>query len=151
MLIAHPPCTYMSKAGARWMYRKAGVVDPERLNLAMKAKEFFLKFLNADCDRICVENPRPLKIVGLPQPTQIVQPYQFGHPYSKTTLLWLKGLQPLTPTNILTEYTPFLPSNTSKFAKGYGGSRGVAHDAKTASKTFPGIAQAMAEQWAGPA
>lgn len=147
MIIAFPPCTFMSKAGARWMYPKAGEISQERLTLAMKAKEFFFSFLNADCERIAVENPVPLKIVGLPIPSQKVQPYQHGHPFSKCTCLWLKNLDPLKPTNIVEDYTPYLPSNTGGFSRGMGGSRGVAHDAKTASKTFEGIAKAMAEQW----
>lgn len=147
LIIAHPPCTYMSKAGARWMFPKAGQISQERLKLAMEAKEFFFQFINADCDRICVENPVPLKIVGLPIPTQKVQPYQFGHPFSKCTCLWLKGLPKLKPTKIVDDYKPYLPSNTGGFSRGQGGSRGVAHDAKTASKTFEGIAKAMAEQW----
>lgn len=147
LIIAHPPCTYMSKAGARFMYLTAGNVNQERLEKALQAKEFFMQFVNADCDKICIENPTPLKIVGLPKESQVIQPYQFGHPYSKRTLLWLKGLPELKPTNILTEYTPYLPSNTGGFARGKGGSRGVAHNAKDASKTFGGIAQAMAEQW----
>ena len=147
LIIAHPPCTYMSKAGARFMYLTAGNVNQERFEKALRAKEFFMQFMNADCDKICIENPTPLKIVGLPKESQVIQPYQFGHPYSKRTLLWLKGLPELKPTNILTEYTPYLPSNTGGFARGKGGSRGVAHNAKDASKTFGGIAQAMAEQW----
>lgn len=147
LIIAHPPCTYMSKAGARFMYLTAGNVNQERLEKALRAKEFFMQFMNADCDKICIENPTPLKIVGLPKESQVIQPYQFGHPYSKRTLLWLKGLPELKPTNILTEYTPYLPSNTGGFARGKGGSRGVAHNAKDASKTFSGIARAMAEQW----
>lgn len=147
LIIAHPPCTYMSKAGARFMYLTAGNVNQERLEKALQAKEFFMQFMNADCDKICIENPTPLKIVGLPKESQVIQPYQFGHPYSKRTLLWLKGLPELKPTNILTEYTPYLPSNTGGFARGKGGSRGVAHNAKDASKTFGGIARAMAEQW----
>lgn len=147
LIIAHPPCTYMSKAGARWMYPKAGELSEERFKLAMDAKAFFMRFLNADCPRIAVENPRPLKVVGLPPPTQVIQPYEYGHPYSKATLLWLKGLPLLKPTNILTSYTPYLPSNTGAFSRGGGGSRGVAHDAVTAAKTFPGIASAMANQW----
>lgn len=151
MIIAHPPCTYMSKAGARWMYPKAGEIDQGRLALAMKAKAFFFRFLNADCERVAVENPRPLKIVGLPVPSQVVQPYEYGHPYSKATCLWLKGLPKLKPTDILSEHTPFLPSNTGAFSRGGGGSRGVAKNAKEASRTFPGIGRAMAEQWAGPA
>ena len=147
LIIAHPPCTYMSKAGARFMYLTAGNVNQERLEKALQAKDFFMQFMNADCNKICIENPTPLKIVGLPKESQVIQPYQFGHPYSKRTLLWLKGLPELKPTNILTEYTPYLPSNTGGFARGKGGSRGVAHNAKDASKTFSGIAQAMAEQW----
>lgn len=147
ILIAHPPCTYMSKAGARWMYPKAKQIDKERLELGIKAKEFFMKFLNANCKKICVENPRPLKIIELPKPTQIIQPYEYGHPFSKATCLWLKGLPNLTPTKIIKDYKPYLPSNTSQFAKGKGGSRGVVHNAKEASKTFNGIAEAMASQW----
>lgn len=147
MIIAHPPCTYMSKAGARWMFPTAGTVDNERLKLAIEAKDFFFNFINADCEKVCVENPIPLKIVGLPIPTQKIQPYQFGHPFSKCTCLWLKGLPKLSPTNILADYTPFLPSNTGGFARGGGGSRGVAHNAKDASKTFEGVANAMAAQW----
>ncbi len=147
LIIAHPPCTYMSKAGARFMYLTAGNVNQERLEKALQAKDFFMQFMNADCEKICIENPTPLKIVGLPKESQVIQPYQFGHPYSKRTLLWLKGLSELKPTNILTEYTPYLPSNTGGFARGKGGSRGVAHNAKIASKTFSGIARAMAEQW----
>lgn len=147
LIIAHPPCTYMSKAGARFMYLTAGNVNQERLEKALQAKEFFMRFMNANCDKICIENPTPLKIVGLPKESQVIQPYQFGHPYSKRTLLWLKGLPELKPTNILTEYTPYLPSNTGGFARGKGGSRGVAHNAKDASKTFSGIAEAMAGQW----
>ena len=147
LIIAHPPCTYMSKAGARWMYPTAGNINQERLKLALKAKEFFMKFVNAKCKRICVENPRPLKVIELPKPTQIIQPYEYGHPYSKATCLWLKGLPKLKSTNIIKNYKPYLPSNTSQFAKGKGGSRGVAHNARDASKTFQGIAKAMAEQW----
>lgn len=149
MIIAFPPCTFMSKAGARWMYPKAGQVDPERLKKARAAKAFFMTIYNADCDKIAIENPRPLKIVGLPKPSQVIQPYQFKHPFSKATLLWLKNLPSLIPTGIMEKYTPFLPSNTGCFSRGGGGSRGVAHDAKTAAKTFPGVAEAMATQWAG--
>ena len=147
LIIAHPPCTYMSKAGARFMFPTAGNVDEKRLEKALKAKAFFMEIMNARCDKICIENPTPLKIVGLPKESQVIQPYQFGHPYSKRTLLWLKGLPELKPTNILTEYTPYLPSNTGGFARGKGGGRGVAHNAKDASKTFEGVARAMAEQW----
>ena len=149
LIIAHPPCTYMSKAGARWMFPKANQVCQDRLEKALAAKAFFFAMLNADCEKICVENPRPLKIVGLPVPSQVIQPYEYGHPYSKATCLWIKNLPKLKPTNVLSEYKPFLPSNTGAFSRGGGGSRGVAHNAKDASKTFKGVALAMAEQWGG--
>lgn len=147
MMIAHPPCTYMSKAGARWMYPKAGELSPERYALAMEAKSFFYRLSNAPIEYIAIENPTPLKVVGLPPHTQAIQPYEYGHPYSKRTLLWLKNLPRLTPTNILSDFRPFLPSNTG--AKKFGGSysRGVAKNAKESSKTFSGVAQAMAQQW----
>lgn len=95
LIIAHPPCTYMSKAGARWMYPKAGELSQERYDFAMKAKAFFMRFLMADCSRICVENPTPGKIHQLPQYTQAIQPWWFGHPYTKRTCLWFKNLPPL--------------------------------------------------------
>jgi hypothetical protein len=152
LIIAHPPCTYMSKAGARWMFPKAGHMDCNRYALAMEAKAFFMKFYNADCERIVIENPVPLKCVELPVPTQKIQPYEFDefgdHPYSKATLLWIKGLpnlEPTTPWNIPTG--TWMPSNTGGFSRGQGGGRGIAHDAVTASKTFTGIAKAMADQW----
>lgn len=149
LLIAHPPCTYMSKAGACRMYPKKSQIDLNRLEKAMQARAFFMEFYNADCDRIAVENPTPLKICNLPQPSQVIQPYEFGHPYSKRTLLWLKGLPPLFPTKIVCSHTPYLPSNTGAFARGKGGSRGAIRGSKNYAKTFPGIARAMAEQWGG--
>ena len=151
LIIAHPPCTYMSKAGARWMYKTAGVIDEKRLEKAMQAKSFFEYIARAECDRICIENPVPLKVVGLPKPTQKIQPYQFGHPFSKAACLWLKGLQPLKPTEILTEYKPFCPSNTGGAKKGLssykGGCERSVDDSGNRAKTFEGIAKAMAEQW----
>ena len=148
LIIAFPPCTYLTKASARLMYPKAGYIDWNRLNAAFKARDFLLQFLECKCKYVAVENPTPLKCVGLPKASQVIQPYQFGEPYSKRTLLWLKNLPPLKPTNILTEYKPFIPSNTSKFSQGLGnGSFGDAHSKIERSKTFKGIAQAMAEQW----
>ena len=152
ILIAHPPCTYMSNAGACRMYPKKGQIDPDRLQKAMEAKEFFMKFLTADCERICIENPMPMKIVGLPKETQRIQPYEFGEPWSKKTYLWLKGLPPLIPTDILTEWKPFVPSRTGRKLGGDSyGAKQCAHNSKDRSKTFPGIAKAMALQWGGVA
>lgn len=147
LLIAHPPCTYMSKAGACRMYPRKGQIDAIRFQKAMEAKAFFLRFLAADCDRIAVENPCPLKIVGLPKENQRVQPYQFGDPWSKLTYLWLKNLPPLNYTNVLSERKPFLPSFTGRKLGGISYGAPNAHDSKSRSKTFPGIAEAMADQW----
>ena len=80
LIIAHPPCTYISAAGACRMYPKNGQIDKERFLKAMEAKYFFLEFLKANCPRICIENPRPLHVVDLPKETQRIQPYQFGEP-----------------------------------------------------------------------
>lgn len=81
--------------------------------------------------------------------TEYIARVSKGKDSLKTTLLWLKGLPALKATNVLTEHSPYLPSNTGAFSRGGGSSRGVAHDAVTASKTFPGVAKAMAEQWGG--
>jgi len=147
LIIAHPPCTYMSKAGARFMYPTAGNINKNRLNLALEAKEFFMKLYNAPCKYIAVENPTPLKCVKLPIHSQVIQPYQFGHAFSKRTLLWLKNLPPLEYTNVLTDWKPFMPSNTGGKKRGQSYNRGTARNATEASKTFKGIAQAMAIQW----
>lgn len=147
LIIAHPPCTYMSNAGACRMYPQKGVIDHSRLEKALKAKEFFMTFYNADCPKICIENPMPLKVVGLPKGTQRIQPYQFGEPWSKKTYLWLKGLPELQPTEVLKDYKPFCPSGTGRKlgCDSYGAH--IAHESKARSKTFLGIAKAMAEQW----
>ena len=146
LMIAHPPCTYLSKAGARWLYG-GGKINQGRYKLGLDGKEFFMKLLNSNIPMIAVENPTPLKIWELPQHTQAIQPYEFGHPYSKRTLLWLNNLPLLVPTNILSEYKPFLPSNVGGKKRGQSYSFGVAKNAKESSKTFDGIAEAMAQQW----
>lgn len=147
LIIAHPPCTYMSKAGARFMFPTAGNINKNRLKLALEAKEFFMKLYNAPCKYIAVENPTPLKCVELPIHSQVIQPYQFGHAFSKRTLLWLKNLPPLEYTNVLTDWKPFMPSNTGGKKRGQSYNRGTARNATEASKTFNGIAEAMANQW----
>lgn len=146
MIIAHPPCTYLSNAGAVRMFPK-GKLDKERYVKALKAKEFFMKFLEADCPKICVENPMPLSIMSMPKPDCIIQPYEFGEAYSKRTYLWLKGLQPLMPTTVIV--SGIRPWVDSTGGKGRKGQRGIARSQKERSKTFPGIAKAMAEQWGG--
>ena len=83
MIIAHPPCTYLSNAGACRLYPRKGQLDIARYNKGLEAKEFFLNFLSADCERIAVENPVHCRVFKMPLYTQEIQPYQFGHPYSK--------------------------------------------------------------------
>src|SRR5699024_10387936 len=106
------------RAGARWMYPTAGNLSQERFDKAMEAKDLFMKLLNPRIPNIPVENPTPLKVVGLPKQSQAVQPYEYGHPYSKRTLLWLKNLPLLSPTEIVNDYKPYLPSNTGGKKRG---------------------------------
>lgn len=149
LIIAHPPCTYMSGAGACRMYPTKGNIDPDRFEKAMDAKKFFMAFYNAECDHIAIENPRPLRCVALPKESQRIQPWQFGHPYTKLTYLWLKGLPTLSATEICEERHPYICGNSEiwkKQAKN-GVVWGKEKSAKHRSKTFPGIAKAMAEQW----
>lgn len=98
MIIAFPPCTYLSNAGAKHLW-KDHVLNEERYMKGLEAKKFFLQLLNADCPRVAVENPVSSKIFGMPPHTQEIQPYQFGHPVQKKTRLWLRGLPELKPTN----------------------------------------------------
>ena len=148
LIIAHPPCTYLSNAGARWLYA-GGELNTERYRKGLEGKKFFMATLNADCPRIAVENPIPSSIYDLPQYTQIIQPYQFGEPWSKKTCLWLKGLGPLQPTNIVDDYKPYCSSGSysGTHEPKYKGASRKGGSAKSRSKTFPGIAKAMAEQW----
>ena len=141
LLIAHPPCTYLSNAGARHLY-PSGVLNMTRYNKGLDAKDFFLKFFNADIPRIAVENPIPSRIYCLPRYTQTIQPYEFGHPFRKKTCLWLKGLPLLHETENVYEYMMTLPVKQRTRIWQLG-----SNHAKERSKTFPGIAKAMAEQW----
>lgn len=149
MIIAFPPCTYMTNAGAVRM-RVKGEVVAERYEKAMQAKDFFMRFYNADCKKIAIENPTPMKIVGLPPYTQAIQPYQFGHPYSKRTCLWLKNLPLLIPTKIMKYHEPYVNGGCKDVHGNYRRFQGrKERDPRIRSKTFPGIAKAMAEQWGG--
>jgi hypothetical protein len=150
LLIAHPPCTYLSNAGARWLYA-GGTLNEERYQCGLEGKEFFMELLTADVPRICIENPMPSSVYELPPCTQIIQPYEYGHPYSKKTYLWLKGLPPLKPTEIIADHKPFVSSGSYSKTHDpkYKGASRKGGSAKSRSKTFPGIAKAMAEQWGG--
>jgi len=147
LIIAHPPCTYLTNGGAVRMYPKKGQIDLERLKKAMDAKEFFMMILNAKCKYIAIENPLPMKVVNLPDYNQIIQPYMFGDPFSKKTCLWLKNLPLLIPTNILTDYQPFINGGGGRLNKENYKGKKFAGGSKNRSKTFQGIADSMAEQW----
>lgn len=139
MMIAHPPCTYLSNAGARFLYPK-GILNQDRLKLGLEAKDFFMKLYNAPIEKIAIENPLPSGVYELPKHSQVIQPYMFGHPFKKRTQLWLKNLPNLIPTNIV-EY-----AESTKVA-GNWFNKGGKERQKNRSKTFPGIAKAIAEQW----
>lgn len=139
MIIAFPPCTYLSTAGGCNLY-KNGVLDEDRVAKGKAAAEFFYKFYNADCDRIVIENPVPIKRFGLPEPTQVVETYMFGVPVSKTTYLWLKGVRRLCPTNVIEPQYTF--NNYPLFKNSFGKYR-----QKNRSKTFEEVAAAMALSW----
>lgn len=148
LIIAHPPCTYLSNSGARWLW--AGhELNKERYAKGLDAKEFFMKFWNADCPRICIENPIPSSVYELPPCTQVIQPYEYSEPWSKKTCLWLKGLPILHPTEIVSDHKPFCSSGSYSKSHDpkYKGASRKGGSAKSRSKTFPGIAKAMAEQW----
>lgn len=147
LIIAHPPCTYFSTAGANWLFR-GGKLNEERYQKGLEMKQLFLDIYNAECPKIAIENVRAMKIWELPQHTQEIQPWQFGHEVSKATRLWLKNLPPLTPTEIVEPKAKWVSCGyknrtiqNKAVCKAFTNKR---------SKTFPGIAKAMAEQWAGP-
>lgn len=137
MLIAHPPCTHLAVSGMRWF--KEG---KKPMYLQEEAAEFFMQFINADIEKIAVENPVCIMSTRYRKPDQIINPWQFGHPEQKRTCLWLKNLPLLTHTNNVHGIMMELPlkKRTRIWQLGSGHS-------KERSKTYPGIASAMAEQW----
>jgi hypothetical protein len=139
LMIAHPPCTYLSNAGAVHLYPKK-VLNQERLKKGMEAKEFFMQLLTSPIDKIAIENPVPSKVFGLPKYHQVIQPYEFGHPFQKKTCLWLKNLPPLMATM-------YVQQNESTKVAGNWFNKGGKDRQKNRAKTFDGIAKAMAEQW----
>lgn len=147
LLIAHPPCTYLSNAGARHLW-KGHVLQEDRVMKGIEGRDLFMRFWWADVPQICIENPIPSRVFCLPQYTQTIQPYEYGHPYSKRTCLWLKNLPPLFPTDIVTPIATWCPSGS------YSKKHGQQHKgmfttdrAKSRAKTFTGVANAMSEQW----
>lgn len=159
MIIAFPPCTHLAVSGARHFEKKRA--DGRQ----REGIEFFCQFLNANCEKVVIENPVGIisgdyipthfpdlaEKYGLPKkPTQIIQPYEYGDPHKKSTCLWIKGVQPLKPTKIVEpELISYLCKSGKKVTFSKHMVQGFTNDerAKVRSKTFPGIAQAMADQW----
>ena len=139
LLIAFPPCTKTSNAGAKHLWR-GHKLNIQRYYEGLCGKAFFLAIWAADCDRVVIENPTPSAVFEFPPPTQAIQPYEHGHPWSKKTLLWERGVSPLKPSNIVTPTANCHDAGTW-FMKG-GKER-----QKNRAKTPSGIAAAMAEEW----
>ena len=154
MLIAHPPCTYLTSASAvRLFTPDHRVKDWEREQRGWEARRFFLRLLSSGVRRIAVENPAPLRYFELPGYSQIVEPYMFGDPWRKRTCLWLRGLPPLQPTNVVEPLGLWVWSSSSKRDAAKKTKTGYVlashRNSRQRAKTFPGIAEAMAEQWGG--
>lgn len=152
MIIAFPPCTYLSCVGAPLVFNKDHTVkDAERYQKGVDAACFFRMFLEADCPKIAVENPRQLRCFGLPLAAQYIEPYMFGEPWRKKTGLWLKGLPQLKATDVVEPKGLWVGSTSGKreWQDGYKYELHTNRDPKRRAKTFPGIAKAMAMQWAG--
>ncbi len=132
LMIAHPPCTYLSNAGSVHLYHSDGSLSESRLAAIADARDFFLSLLNAPIPRVCIENPKPVRFARLPPCSQVIQPYFFGDPYSKYTMLWLRNLPGLMATCICPDYVSWTRFHSSPTVR---------------SRTFPGIADAMASQW----
>ena len=157
LLIGHPPCTYLTVTGNRWLnVDKYGEQAKQRWKEREKAIAFFGRLYKADCEHIAIENPIGCMSTALRKPDQIISPWMFGDNVEKRTCLWLKGLPPLIP---IVEQRPEMEWHEWKTPDGrqkrqnewYYQTRCLPHAdrARAASKTFPGIAKAMAEQWAG--
>lgn len=153
IIIAHPPCTYLTVTGNRWFnIERYGDKAIQRFKDREEAVKFFMVFVNADCDKIVIENPIGCMSRMYRKPNQVIQPWMFGHPTTKSTCLWIKGLPDLKPTNIVPIDTSDVYAYVAKNGK-------IKHDTHSRSKckkdersshrskTFLGIAKAMAEQW----
>lgn len=142
LMVAHPPCTYLSRAGARWWK------TPGRQEKALDAAAFVRALYDCSVPRVAIENPVGLLNSAWRYPDQVIEPWMFGDPFTKRTCLWLKDLPPLISSLIETERTAWVKSNTGEGRrKGQRSQPGVAKNARDAARTFPGIAAAMAAQW----
>lgn len=139
LAICHPPCTYLSNAGAKHLYR-GHKLNEERYQLGLAAKKFFMYLFTLPVSKVAVENPIPSRIYELPEKSQVIQPYYFGHPFMKTTYLWLRNLPLLVPTKMLSK-----PQSTRIAGNWF--NQGGLDRQKNRARTFKGIAEAMASQW----
>lgn len=155
LIIAHPPCTYFSNATMVNLGRKdkPNVFNDEWRQRFIKnrdnALEFVMKIWTANCERIAIENVVGYLSTHFRKPTQYIEPFMFGDPWRKKTCLWLRNLPPLEPTDVITPTGKWVRHYLKKKDDLRGYERPGVYSAKERSKTFPGIAKAMAEQWAG--
>ena len=159
LMIAHPPCTFLSVSGARWLYNKDGTVNEERFYNQRQALDFVDMLMKSNINKIAIENPISVISSAIRKPDQIVQPYMFGDSASKSTCLWLKNLPKLMPTNIVSkgEFFTWIDKKTGKekrqpqwYADAFMKHGLNKEERRTLrSKTFKGIAEAMANQWGG--
>ena len=156
LMIAHPPCTYLSVSGARHLYNKDKSPNVERYKNQAEALDFVYKLMNTDIQRIAIENPISVISSHIRKPDQIIQPYWFGDSASKSTCLWLKNLPKLQPTNIVSkgEFKEWIDKKSGKVKRQALWYYEALQQSKTPqerrtlrSKTFKGIAEAMANQW----
>jgi len=149
LLIAHPPCTYLTVSGNRWFdVSKYGAKALQRQKDRREAAEFFMAFVNAKCQRIAIENPIGVMSTYYKKPDQVVHPYWFGDPERKATCLWLKGLPALVPTNMV-EPVVITCKNGKTDSPWHMNTLGLPAEERRRlrSKTFPGLAKAIVEQW----
>ena len=151
MIISHPPCTYLTVTGNSWFdVSKYGDNARKRYAERYKAIVFFMQFVFADCDKIAVENPVGVMNTAYRKPDCIVHPYYFGDDAKKKTCFWLKGLPPLKATNVIKPTTVITGHGTDSPWHAYSWNLPPSERARARSKTFPGVAKAMATQWTQP-
>ena len=143
LIIAFPPCTHLAASGARWFEEK------RKDGRQQQGIDFFMMFANTKCPRVAIENPVGIMSKIYRKPDQIIQPYYFGDSYSKKTCLWLKNLPQLTPTNMVDpgEFVTFQSGKRMSKWMADAYKLSLEERSKQRSKTFPGIAKAMADQW----
>ena len=155
MMIAHPPCTYLAVSGARWMYNKDGSINQDRLKNQNEALDFVQRLMDVNIDKIAIENPISVISSKIKKPNQIVQPFMFGDKAQKSTCLWLKNLPNLEPTDIVEkgEFFEFTSKKGIKkrmamwYYKALKEAKSPEERRTLRSKTFKGMAEAMANQW----